>query len=221
MERYLCGASSLGGFIQQLAVSYVGRGYWFYVTGQIPEHKEAGSVDAKFIERYGLGLSKWARARRKQAGGANLQYLRFGRFFVLLATKGIHPFFQDEGRLIRDVRRVPIKFGGYAVSYRAGHAHVRIERAEYLNLKAFFLDRASRRPRAVIEDDFRHLPYEPYAPVRSQLLCVLRAVNARRKAAGLDTISGDCLRLKRRIYRPFEERGSLPGREWFRHPPPE
>ena len=34
---YRCAATSVGGFIQQLAVSYVGRGYWFYVTGVIPE----------------------------------------------------------------------------------------------------------------------------------------------------------------------------------------
>ena len=35
-----CEAQSLSGFIQQLAVSYVAKGYWFYVTGQVPDHKD-------------------------------------------------------------------------------------------------------------------------------------------------------------------------------------
>src|SRR5262249_4567587 len=39
-------AVSVAGFIQQLAVSYVGSGYWFYVTGRIPEGKarQVGAV---------------------------------------------------------------------------------------------------------------------------------------------------------------------------------
>ena len=36
---YRCEAASVEGFIQQLAVSYVAKGYWFYVTGRIPHHK--------------------------------------------------------------------------------------------------------------------------------------------------------------------------------------
>src|SRR5690348_13767425 len=81
---YPCVASSLAGFIQQIAVGYVGRGYWFYVTGEIPAHKDPEKTDAKIINQYGIAVSKWARARRKRAGLANLQYLRFERIYVIL-----------------------------------------------------------------------------------------------------------------------------------------
>ena len=34
--EYRCVATSLEGFIQQLAVSYVGKGYFYYATGRVP-----------------------------------------------------------------------------------------------------------------------------------------------------------------------------------------
>src|SRR5437870_4167820 len=88
---YRCEATSVEGFVQQLAVSYLGNGYWFYVVGEVPPGKDPRRVDEKLVARYQVDLSKWARARRKRAGLANLQYLRHGRLFVLLATHGMHP----------------------------------------------------------------------------------------------------------------------------------
>jgi hypothetical protein len=123
--QYRCEATTVAGFVQQLAVAYVGRGYFFYVLGEIPERKDPRDVDQRLIAKYGIAIGKTAWARRKAAGLANVQYLRYGRTFVLLATHGRHPFFEREGNLVRDVREVPIKFGGYAISYRAGHPHVR------------------------------------------------------------------------------------------------
>ena len=79
-------ATSLEGFIQQLAVGLVSRGYWFYVTGWVPEPKDPRAVDEKFTKLYDLGLTKSSRMRRKLAGRANVQYLRLGRFFVIVAT---------------------------------------------------------------------------------------------------------------------------------------
>ena len=103
---YRCEVPSVGGFVQQVAVSYLTHGYFFYVAGVVPEGKDARRVDEKLIERYELDVSKWTRARRKRAGLANVAYLRHGRFFVLLATAGKHRFFEDEGRAVRDFRRV-------------------------------------------------------------------------------------------------------------------
>ena len=201
---YQCEATSVVGFVQQLAVGYLARGYWFYVTGEVPERKDVHAVDRKLIARYDVGLSKWAKARRKQAGGANIQYLRYKRFFVLLATEGHHRFYQDEGDSVRDVRESPIRFAGYAISYRGGHPSVRIELEEYKRLKAYLLDLSLRRSAEYLEGEFAKLPFEPYAPVRRQLLCVLRAVNRARKKSGYEQLSNSCLRLKRRIYRPFK-----------------
>lgn len=201
--QYRCEAASVEGFIQQLAVSYVGNGYYFYVKGRIPPGKNPRAVDAKLIHRYGIDISKWARARRKRAGLANMQYLRHERTFVLLATHGQHAFFEQEAATIRDVRRTPIKFSGYSVSHRGGHPHVRIERETYKRLKAYLVDLAIRRSTEHMTKEFRLLHFEPYAPIRRQLLNLLRAVNWRRKQAGLDVVTSACLRLSRRVYRPF------------------
>src|SRR6185369_11739835 len=137
--EYRAETTSIGGFIQQLAVACLSKGYFFYVAGSVPDGKDPRAIDHKLIDRYGINISKWARARRKQAGYANLRYLRFQRFFVLLATHGQHTFFEAEAACIKDIRRTPIKFAGYSVSYRAGHPHVRIEQEEYKQLKTYFM----------------------------------------------------------------------------------
>jgi hypothetical protein len=201
---YRCEATSLEGFIQQLAVAYLPHGYWFCVAGDVPPAKDPAAVDRKLIERYGIALSRWARARRKRGGGANLHYLRHERFFVLLATHGHHRFFEDERENVFDVRRSPVRVGGYAVSFRQGHAHVRLDAERYRELKAYFLERAAHRTAAAIADELRTLPFEPYAPVRQQLFIILRAVNYARRAAGFQPVPWTALRLRRRIVRPFE-----------------
>lgn len=202
--EYRCEATSVAGFIQQLAVAYVGRGYFFYVTGDIPEKKDARAVDERIIDKYGIAIGKTARARRKAAGLANLQYLRHRHRFVLLATRGTHIFFEQEGRLIRDVRETPIKFAGYAVSYRSGHPHVRIEQRRYLELKAFFADVAAHRSKEWLEAELRQLPFEPYAPVRAQLFSILRSVNQRREFARFELVSPASIRVRRHVVGPFE-----------------
>ena len=197
-------ATSVAGFIQQLAVSYVGRGYFFFVTGVVPAHKDPARVDQKLTARYGVGLSKWAKARRRSSGAASHAYIRHGHFFVLLATHGRSPFFEDEGERVRDARKTPIRFAGYAVSFRGGHVHVRVEQRVYLERKSYLLRLATRRTVEEIQAEFlRAFPFEPYAPVRSQLLCVLRAINRTRFEAGLSAVTPEFLRLKRRVIRPF------------------
>ena len=204
---YRCRATSLEGFIQQLAVSYVARGYWFYVKGWIPYSKAPEAIDGKLIDRYDIGVSKWERARRKRAGLANVHYLRLGRTFVLIASLGQHRFFGDEAAVIRDIRRVPFKHGGYSVSYRNGHASVRIDQETYKRMKAYLVELALRRPADALVAELGMLPFEPYAPVRRQLLNLHRAVNRARKTAGLSEVPVECLRLRRRLVRPFERAG--------------
>ena len=196
---------SLPGFVQQVGVSCVARGYFFYVTGRVPDHKDPAALDRKFEERYQLDVSKWTRSRRKLTGAANLRYVRYGRFFVLLATPGEHEFFKNEAKGIRDVRRVPLKVGGYAISHRGGHLHVRIERETYKRLKAHLVDLAARRSVETMEREFRGIPFEPYRPVVRQVLCILRAVNRVRKAAGFERVPVSCLRMFREIQSPFTD----------------
>ncbi len=206
---YRCEAISIEGFVQQLAISYIGHGYWFYVTGIIPERKDPRRVDEKLLEQYDADLSKWTRARHRRAGLANVHYIRHGRFFVLIASRGRHRFFEDEPNH-KDVRRDPIRFAGYSIGYRMGvdrrmHPSVRIHPDEYRTLKAYLLSIACHRSVEKLIGEFRRIRFEPYAPVRRQLLNLLRAVNRLRAEAGFEPVPISALRLRRRVVKPFGE----------------
>jgi len=199
---YRCVASTVEGFVQQVAVNLLPHGYRFYVTGQIPAHKEPAAVDAKLIERYGLNLSKWARARRKKKGRARVQYLRHGRIFLLIATEGEHAFFTQE-TTIRDLRRAPLQCFGYSIGcyQRPGgswHPSVRIAANMFDELKAEFEQAALRRSADELGARIRTLPFAPFAPVRAQCFALLRLVNRRRKRAGLPLVGADCVRRRRK-----------------------
>src|SRR5580658_8259322 len=95
---YRCVATSVAGFVQQLAVAYVANGYYYYVMGRIPPHKEPEKTDRKILEAYEIAVSKWTRSRRKREGHAGVHYLRYQRFFVIIANHGVHPFFAAEAK---------------------------------------------------------------------------------------------------------------------------
>lgn len=200
---YRCEATSIEGFIQQVAVAYLARGYWFYVAGRIPDGKPAATVDAKLIAKYGAGAMRHERARRKRAGLANVRYIRHDRYFLLLATHGKHAFFEEEAGQVRDARRVPIRVAGYSLSARNGRVSVRIAPDEYQRLKAWFLDLACRRQADALAAEFERVRFMPYRPVRVQLLTIWRAVNRARRAAGFDRVPIEAVPWKRRIVRPF------------------
>ena len=220
--NYRCEATSLVGFVQQLASNILPHGYWFYVTGQVPDGKDPRAVDAKLIAKYGVDLSRQQRARRKLAGAANLHYLRYGRRWVLLATKGEHRFFAEEGENIRDARKVPIVIEGYSLSVKQGNflkkgegdelpivdgrfrVRVQIARERYKGLRDDFLTRACHRSAATLSRELYLVRFEPYAPIRRQLLNILRLVNEKRQEAGYAKLPTTVLRYKRQIVKPFE-----------------
>ena len=186
--------------VQYLAASVICRGYWFYVSGIVPVGKDPETVDAKLIEKYAANLPNSTRWRRKKAGRANVRYLRRGRRFFLFATKGDHPFFAEEGGAVRDVRQHPLRVGGYSVSFRRDgrdqtrrRVHVRIPEDSYRNLLASFEHEATRLSADALAARLYAVPYRGYAPVRGQLCRLLRAVNGRRKRAGLSQLPKDCL----------------------------
>lgn len=189
---YRCEAKTVSEFIRHLAVNYVSRGYFFYVRGEIPAHKDPARVDAKIIHRYGIGISKWVRHRRRRDGWAGVQYLRYRRHFVILATHGRHAFFSEEGKEIRDFRRSPLQFGGYSVGSwqggRDGRVSVRIAKEHFVQLREYLLARAKR---ASVEDLLGELSlfaFPPFAPVRRQLFFLVRQMNEARQGAGLEGI---------------------------------
>lgn len=205
--QYRCETTSVEGFVQQVAVQYLRHGYWFYVAGRVPPGKDPRSVDEKLIAKYGVTASSKERTRRKRAGLANLHFIRHDRFFLLMATHGRHRFFDDEADQIRDARRQPIKFAGYAISHRNGHVCVRIERHEYEQLKAWLLDLACRRSTDALATEFRTVRFVPYRPVRQQLLAVWRVVTRSRKLAGNEPVPIECVPWRRQIVKPFSACG--------------
>jgi hypothetical protein len=201
-------ATTVEGFVQQLAVSYLKNGYWLYVRGMIPAGKDPARVDDKLLARYALAVSKWARYRAKLRGEAKVQYLRYGPTFLLLSTlseSGGHPLFlREERAAIRDAREHPIYFHGYSISFKAGHPHVRIASAQFKVLTDAFLAVALTAPSESLGYALRALPFEPYGPVKIQLRKLLRKINRARKAAALDKVPVEWLRTKRRVVRPFD-----------------
>jgi hypothetical protein len=218
--EYRCKVISMDGLVQYLAANLLPSGYWFYVTGHVPEGKPAELIDGKLIAKYGIAISRQARCRRRHAGVASVRYLRCGRFFLLLATHGVHAFFQEEASLVRDIRRVPLVVADYSISYRPGryrrrtpgcqaerddrwHPRVRISQARYRELKQHFLEKATHWTIDRLKGEFQGLPFEPYAPVRQQLLNLLRLVNKARHAAGQERLPSSVLRYRRRIVSPL------------------
>jgi len=209
------------GLVQYLAANLLPHGYWFYVTGRVPDGKDPFRIDAKLIAKYGVALSRQQRARRKLVGLANLQYVRWGRLWILLATHGDHPFFAEGGERVRDVRHCPLQVAGYSLTVRRGgflkkspgderqtpdtkrRVRVQIARERYRDLKADLLELALRRSVEELGRALGGVAFEPYAPIRRQLLNLLRLMNAKRQEAGLAKIPPDVLRYRRRIVKPF------------------
>lgn len=199
---------TIGGFIQQAAVCYVQRGYWFYVAGQVTSGKSLFRADRKILDKYDIALSKYQRYRRKLDGQAGIQYLRYKNNFLLLATDGLHPFFDEENSFICDVRLSPIRMFGHTIAYKNGHVLVSLDEETYRHLKADFIELALHQTSESLMWKFKTLPFEPYKPTLRQIFNIWKAVNIKRKTAGLPLLPF-CLRNKRKLYRPFERPSSL------------
>ena len=56
--QYRAEATSVEGFVQQIACCYLRHGYWFFVTGRVPAGKDPHAVDEKLIKKYGIDVSE-------------------------------------------------------------------------------------------------------------------------------------------------------------------
>jgi hypothetical protein len=221
MKKHVVG--SIDGMVAML-VNLVSKGYRYYFVGQVKDGKAKEDFDARLLFHYEADLPKWSRERRKRAGVANFRYLRFDRWFVVLATEGTATrFWQEDRERIRDVRHTPIRFHGYSISYRQGgfrdrtlwkdpavrerdmkwHVRVQLDAETYAGIKAYFLNIAVHRQADSLAHEFLSLPYQPYRPVREQLFAILRAVNQQRQLAGYQRIPYSVIRFKRHIVKAF------------------
>jgi hypothetical protein len=201
--RYL--TTSPGGFIQQL-VLHVRNGFRYYVINTIPRGKDPAAVDQKLLSRYEVALSKKQRWARKLSGLACVHYLRYERTQVLLANSLDERslFCKDHGQHARDVSQVPIVTQGHAVSFRAEHVSVEIDRNTLAGLYRHF-EHIAHYARSRLIREFVSLPFERYQPVIRQLTSLVRHTNRLRIQAALPPIPDYCFGRRRRLYRPFDE----------------
>lgn len=208
---YQCEAKTLDGFLAQL-VRYVASGHYFYVTGVIPTRKELAQVDAKLTRLYGIGKPKWERARRRLGDQAGIHYLRYGRFFVLIATHGRHQVFCDHAKNMCDIRRTALKVRGYSVRYTFSEVDnrwkvfVRLDKETYRSIRAYLLDLAVRpsyedTTKLVVE--IQGLPFQGYGPIRGQMAAIIKAVNRCRRRAGYGQLPTDIVPRMRPVRRVF------------------
>ncbi|MCA9196637.1 MAG: hypothetical protein KDA87_03830 [Planctomycetales bacterium] len=230
-------ATSVIGFVRQLC-QYLANGYWFYVTGSIKPSRNPHDVDQRLLTKFGVGISRQARWRRKRKGLANVHYLRHERFWILVATKGPHEFFEqhvtrnEQGlvtrRFFRDARITPILFQGYSLRVARGNyrrrergsdrfvppqpddkyrVRVQIARTAYLDLCAEFLElaRQSGWTSKALESLIYRVPFEPYAPIRQQLLDLVRRMNRVRRQRGIQDllVAKNAIRLRIQAVSPF------------------
>jgi hypothetical protein len=187
--RYV--ASSLGWFLRKIAIDYVRYGYVCYAIRSIPEDKatpeELRRIDEKLLRTYGITYHRTTRARRKAKGLANVAYVRYKRWFILLATDGTHPQFDRVGS--KDIRTYALLFCGYFIGLRNGKVYVEMAPRRMKRLRRWMLRIALyREPRVYAE--FGSISHSILFPgVVRQKLKLLRLINKKRKRAGLPRIS--------------------------------
>lgn len=219
--RYL--ATSEAGFIRQI-VNYVRHGYVFYVKGSVREGLDPKRVDEKLLALYDVRKTDDQRYWRKKHGQCNFQYLRFQSTWVLLLTHGEQPdeFAKREAKNVRNLERgEPLVAFGYSITRVAGQflksenggepvrdtkkrVRVQIAKPTFRSLKARLLSHARNRSEDWYRLQFYHLGFEPYAPIRKQMLELLRLVNAARSPHGLSKIKPDCTRYRIEPVKVFE-----------------
>jgi hypothetical protein len=214
---------SIDGMVAIL-VNLISKGYRYYFTGTVEDERNWFVRDCRMLEYYEADLPKWTRERRRRRGLANFRYLRFESWFIVLSTEGkAERFWQEDRKRVRDVRNTPIRFKGYSISYRHGgwkdrklwadprvrerdmkwHVRVQLDAETYEGLKAYFLNIATSRQADFVAREFMELSYQPYRPIREQVLATLRAVNRQRQLAGYQRIPFSVVRYTRRITKVF------------------
>ena len=140
----------------------IARGRYFYhVSGVVPKRLTPHQHDRRMLEKYDVAHSKWSRYRRKQRKGpdgrplANVQYIRYRDFWVLLCTDGYHKFFTEHqkcdkyGNVVEqgfvDFRKTALKYGGYSIGYAGDRLSVRLTGQAYRELKSYYLGQARQR----------------------------------------------------------------------------
>ena len=179
-------AQTLGSFLRRVAIDYVRYGYVRYALREIPPEKDPTLIDCKLVALYGVTRCRVTRMRRRKQGLANVQYVRFGHSFVLLATEGHHPIFENLRTF--DIRSAPLYFRGYSIGVKQGKPCVMVAPNEWSKVQHRFSQIALHQKESV-EHKLNSLPYYHFPGVIRQKLTLVTAINKRRKQAGLLPLS--------------------------------
>jgi hypothetical protein len=201
---YHCVARNTDEFLHQLT-RLVGNGHYFYFSHLLDDQHDPTRLDQKIVDQWKLDVPYWKRTAKYRRGLPSIHYLRYGRFYVLLASKGrldgeSHPFFVEYP--LMDIRRHSLHCFGYGVRYALSRAtgkrqiFVRLEKEARQHLRTDLVRKCTSQrygSRDALEEEVRTLPYQWYQPVRTQLKTILREVNKVRRRSGLSQIRFDCV----------------------------
>ncbi len=203
---------TVAGLLQQV-VNLVNKGYRLFYQGSIREGKDPLKTDLHMLATYEVIRSKYTRCRLKKEGQGSAQYLRFGNEWIMLMTEGLGPWFDEQIQRKRpnDLTGYPaLHLHGHQIRHgwgddRKKHTLVSISKPVLRDLEAYFLEMATKRSWTSLVNAFWDIPFEPYKPVRIQLLQLLHKVNFKRKCAGLPRVPASAIPKQRKIVRPFQE----------------
>lgn len=178
-------SKTLGDFLWRVSIDYIRYGYTRYVLREIPEGKDLEALDQKLIEAYSVSACRVTRHRQRAKGIASVQYVRYRRNFVLLATQGTHEAFD---RLCSyDVRTAPLHFEGYSIGLIGERACVRVARRQWRLVEAKVLALA-HYDRAKVEAALNTLPYYNFPGVVEQKLKLVKKLNVLRRPKRLPLV---------------------------------
>lgn len=177
---------SIGEFIRRIAIDSVRYGYVRYVVREIPEGKNTLAIDNKLRAHYKITSCRTTRMRRRQKQQAVLQYVRYGRQFVLLATEGKHDEF--ERLKFYDCRIAPIQVYSYSIGLKNGVVRVCIRHEVWSGTIKHF-ERLALHDIDKVEKKLHALPYCHFPGVVRQKQQLVSMINQKRSRAGLPTVA--------------------------------
>lgn len=177
--------ATLGHFLRRIAFDYLRYGYRRWALRHIPLDKDLKAIDTKLIGTYGITQCRTRRMRQRRRGFAVVQYVRFNRSFVLLATEGKHSTFER----IRsyDAKIVPLYINAYSIKVLHQGVSVQVRREVWRGVE-IRLHRRALWSRTIVEGEINALPFYRFPGVVTQIRGVVAAMNRRRRTAGLPKV---------------------------------
>jgi hypothetical protein len=183
--QYDYAVPTLGHFLKRIAIDYMRYGYVRWVIRNIPPERDPKAVDIKLVETYGVTQCRTRRLRSKRQGQAIIQYVRWGNTFVLLATQGEHELFSK--LCSYDARSTPLHIERYSIGMMGSKVVVKVRHQIWEAVWQRF-EKLALYDHKVVEGRLNALSFYRFPGVVHQLYQLTRAINQRRRVAGLSRV---------------------------------